>query len=126
MMVSITGRAGDVGRVRKHRLQLAQRRQRILVMLFGLLDHRHASPNVADQRADVGYTPAIGTSAGLRAARPQQRLDAGTAPREAQSPSRSYPCPDAEFLCIVAIGAIVGFAIAYSQDTEDLTTAFAE
>ena len=53
----------------------------------------------------------------------EQRLDAGTAPSEAP---RSYPCQDAEFLCIVAIGAIVGFAIAYSQDTEDLPTALAE
>ena len=52
----------------------------------------------------------------------EQRLDAGTAP----PPSRSYPCQDAEFLCIVAIGAIVGFAIAYSQDSEDLPAAFAE
>ena len=55
----------------------------------------------------------------------EQRLDAGTASREAQAP-RSYPCQDAEFLCIVAIGAIVGFAIAYSQDSEDLPAAFAE
>ena len=51
-----------------------------------------------------------------------QRLDGGTAP----PPARSYPCQDAEFLCIVAIGAIVGFAIAYSQDSEDLPTAATE
>ena len=55
----------------------------------------------------------------------EQRLDAGAAPLEAQAP-RSYPCQDAEFLCIVAVGAIAFFVIAYSQDSEDLPTGFAE
>ena len=55
----------------------------------------------------------------------EQRLDAGMAPLEAQAP-RSYPCQDAEFLCIVAVGAIAFFVIAYSQDSEDLPAGFAE
>ena len=55
----------------------------------------------------------------------EQRLDAGAAPLEAQAP-RSYPCQDAEFLCIVAIGAIVGFAIAYSQDSEEVPAGVAD
>jgi hypothetical protein len=48
--------------------------------------------------------------------RHEQQLDAGAAPQEARTPYHAYPCQDFEFLCIVAVGAIVAFAIVYSQD----------
>jgi hypothetical protein len=50
-----------------------------------------------------------------------QRLDVGAAPHDADpAPHSAYPCEDFEFLCISAVGAIVGFAIAYSQPSKPL------
>ena len=50
-----------------------------------------------------------------------QRLDVGAAPQDAGPPQhQGYPCEDFEWLCIVAVGAVVGFAIALTQRTKPL------
>ena len=48
-----------------------------------------------------------------------QRLDVGATPNDAgPAPHYWHPCEDFEFLCIVAVAAAVGFAIAFSQHSK--------